>query len=221
MNDQPLPLHTAHQPNDVVITSGQVAHLFNVSATTVRRWVQEGRITPQTTTIGGHLRFRMSYIRRILETPVEADTPPPDAGGWWEHDATPSPETGQSLVEFALVIPLILLFILGFLAFANTFRQVTAMNNAADAGAFYASLGHSAAEVEQYVSQQLREQLVDPDQVNIAIQPPIYSYGDPVTIAITKTMQLNAVFWDATFPLPARATQIVQKQVMTDTGASP
>ncbi|MCG3211826.1 MAG: hypothetical protein FOGNACKC_05472 [Anaerolineae bacterium] len=196
---------TSHKTDDVVITSGQVAHLLGVAPATVRRWVQEGRLRPQTTTLGGHLRFRMSYIRRLLETPAAAPT---EADAWWDSE-----EAGQGLVEFALVIPLILLFVLGFIAFANTFRQVTAMNNAADAGAFYASLGHPAAEVEQYVGRRLREQLVDPAEVDIAISPAVYSYGDVITVAITKTMRLDAVFWRADFPLPAQASQIVQKQV--------
>lgn len=200
---------SSHKSDDVIITSGQVAHLLGVAPATVRRWVQEGRLRPQTTTLGGHLRFRMSYIRCLLETPTAS---PVEADAWWDSEP-PAPEAGQGLVEFALVVPLILLFVLGFIAFANTFRQVTAMNNAADAGAFYASLGHPAAEVEQYVGRRLREQLVDPTEVDIAISPAVYSYGDVITVAITKTMRLDAVFWQATLPLPAQASQIVQKQV--------
>ena len=129
--------------NDVYIGSGQVAQLFNVSPATIRRWVQSGHLKASSTTIGGHLRFKLSEIRQVLHAyqnrsrSVNEGASKNSDPNWWK-------EQGQGLVEFSLVIPLILLFVLGFIAFANTFRQVNAMNNAADSGAFYASLVHSA-----------------------------------------------------------------------------
>lgn len=201
---------------NVYIGTGQAAQLLDVSSTTIRRWVQAGHLQPQQTTMGGHFRFSLTYIQSVVrnggpqgvqtEESVEAGRPG---------------ERGQGLVEFAIVVPLLLLFILGFLALGNTFRQVNAMNNAADSGAFYASLGHPAADVTGHIEQRLDEQLVDPAEVEISIAPAGYSYGDPVTISITKTMRLNALLWQAEFDLPVHSTQIVQKEVITGTGGSP
>jgi len=199
--------------DDVYIASGQAAHLLKVSAGTVRRWVQDGLLRPQSQTAGGHFRFRLSYIRQVArrlqtgETPAEAATEA-EKPGWWERAAS-----GQSMTEFALVVPVLLLIVLGAFAFGNYFRQHNAMNNASSAGAFYASLGHNQAEVQAFVSQSLTEQGVDSQTVQIALSPPVYDYGDLVTVAITKTMVLDAIWWRQTFALPVRSTQIVQKQV--------
>ncbi len=211
---------------DIYIASGQAAHLFRVSPVTIRRWVDEGRLRSQSKTAGGHVRFRLSYIHQMLREFSAAGDKPPDAESqpnapedeqannnqWGENDS------GQSLVEFALVLPILLLLVIGFLAFADMFRQVNGISNAANSGSFYASLGHDAGEVETLVRQQLSEQLVNPDSVNVAVIPPTYNYGDPITVAITKTMKLDAIFWEQTFDLPIRSTQIVQKQVITGTG---
>lgn len=123
-------------------------------------------------------------------------------------------QSGQGLVEFALVLPILLLVLLGGIAFGNLMRQVNAMNNAVDAGAFYASLGHNQAEVLDHVRLRLAEELVNPDEVEMSVTPETYSYGDVVTVTVTKTMVLDAVFWEARFPIPSRSTQIIQKEVL-------
>lgn len=122
-------------------------------------------------------------------------------------------QTGQGLVEFALVLPILLLVVLGFIGFGNVMRQINAMNNAADAGAFYASLGHDHTEVVDYVRLRLSQELVNPDRVELDVTPTTYSYGDIVTVTITRTMVIDAVFWEATFPIPVQASEIVQKEV--------
>lgn len=120
---------------------------------------------------------------------------------------------GQSLVEFAIVLPILLLIVLGGIGLGNVMRQTNAMNNAADAGAFYASLGHDQMEVQDYVRLRLSQELVNPDQVDLDVEPATYSYGDIVTVTITKTMSMNAVLWRADFPLVSQASEIVQKEV--------
>jgi excisionase family DNA binding protein len=202
-----------HEPqhlDDVYIGSSQAAHLLKISTATIRRWVQAGRLQPQGQTAGGHLRFRLSYVRRFAHRLQGADAAAPDTppAGWGD-----TPASGQALTEFALVLPVLLLIVLGAFAFGNFFRQHNAMNNAASSGAFYASLGHNEAEVQTIVRQALTEQLVDPQAVQISLSPPTYDYGDLVTVAITKTMVLDAIWWRQSFALPVRSSQIVQKQV--------
>ncbi len=48
-----------------LLTTGQVAKLFNVSGETVRRWARQESIE-STTTIGGHYRFRADVIAEAL-----------------------------------------------------------------------------------------------------------------------------------------------------------
>lgn len=44
-------------PKLVYLTTSQVAELFGVDASAVRRWVTKGKLTPTITTPGGHYRF--------------------------------------------------------------------------------------------------------------------------------------------------------------------
>lgn len=197
--------------DEVYITSGQAAHLLKISATSVRRMVRDGRLQPQLQTAGGHIRFRLSYVHRIARRwrgQAEQSDPIDPAAGWWT-----GPVAGQSLIEFALVLPALLLVVLGFLAIGFSLWQLNAMNNAADSGAFYASLGHDAEAVETHIRQRLREQAVDPDPISVGLTPPNYTYGDAITVALTKTMRLNAIWWEQTFDMSTCSTQIVQKQV--------
>ncbi len=122
-------------------------------------------------------------------------------------------QQGQGLVEFALTLPILLLILLGGIAFGNLMRQIVAMHNAVDSGAFYASLGHNKDEVQDHVRLRLSEQLVDPDQVDFGILPESYSYGDAVTVSLTKTMVIDAALWESSFPIVSRSTQIIQKEI--------
>ena len=51
---------------EVYLTPSQVAHLFGVTARTVTRWAETGRLECATT-LGGHRRFRESDVRQLLE----------------------------------------------------------------------------------------------------------------------------------------------------------
>lgn len=64
MNSTPRPL-----------TTGQVAHLFHVSSTTVQRWA-ERELIPSYRTLGGQLRFRELDVQRLLAEQFAAVTAP-------------------------------------------------------------------------------------------------------------------------------------------------
>lgn len=54
-------------------------------------------------------------------------------------------EAGQSMVELALAVPLLLLVVLGVADFGRAFYYTTAITNAAKAGAVYAAMNPSPA----------------------------------------------------------------------------
>jgi hypothetical protein len=120
---------------------------------------------------------------------------------------------GQGLVEFAIILPVLLLLVLGVLYLGNTIRQYNTMTNAADSSAFYASLGHDEMAVLGYASLRLTEGLLNPAEVEMSVSPETYTYGDIVTVTITKTMSINAFVWSAEFPMVSQASEVVQKEV--------
>ncbi|HSE29378.1 MAG TPA: BldC family transcriptional regulator [Candidatus Saccharimonadales bacterium] len=52
-------------PDDQLLTSGEVAALFRVDPKTVPRWVKAGRLSSKRTP-GGHHRFRVGDIRALM-----------------------------------------------------------------------------------------------------------------------------------------------------------
>ena len=61
-----------------------------------------------------------------------------------------SSQRGQSLVEFALVLPMLLLLVLGILEFGWIMKAEIAVSAAAREGARYAAAGKTEAQAESY-----------------------------------------------------------------------
>ena len=105
-------------------------------------------------------------------------------------------ERGQSLVEFALVLPVLLLILVGIFNFGQVFYSDIVINEAARDAARYASIGASQTTVQQVIEQDC--QTLDVSQLNISIsQPYPPASGSPVTITInypvTIMMPLNLI----------------------------
>lgn len=52
-----------------LLTPGEVARLFGVGQRAVARWADNGQL-PHITTPGGHRRYRVGDVRRLLEQPA-------------------------------------------------------------------------------------------------------------------------------------------------------
>jgi excisionase family DNA binding protein len=62
---------------DALLTPAEVAALFRVNPKTVTRWARAGKL-PAIRTLGGHRRFRVSDVRRVLdEMSADEMAPPP------------------------------------------------------------------------------------------------------------------------------------------------
>jgi len=53
------------EANEEYLSAGDAARLLCVSARTVSRWADQGRI-PHLVTLGGHRRFRKSSVMKLL-----------------------------------------------------------------------------------------------------------------------------------------------------------
>lgn len=123
-------------------------------------------------------------------------------------------ESGQSLVELALVLPVLLLIVLGVADLGRAFYYSTAIANAARAGAVYAALNPSTATAASVASKVCNETgLVPyaPDAIcsRLAITA-TFAPGTDAVVSVTYRFEfLSAYLVDRVFridPLPIRAT---------------
>ena len=126
-------------------------------------------------------------------------------------------EGGQGLVEFALILPILLLTVLLFLYFAQLFHTWSGLQAGAVAGARHVSDSGSVSGVEDVVQKTLEAQLVDPADVKIEtrvlnpdgspkpcfVHPCPVEFGDLVVVEVTKPFEIKVLGWQAQGKLPA------------------
>lgn len=96
-------------------------------------------------------------------------------------------DRGQSLVEFALVLPLLLLLLFGIVEFALAWRSSQVITNAAREGARAAVIGTSSeADVQAVVDSRLEAGGLDPASatVRLVLCSGSGCLGDPDTVGI-------------------------------------
>jgi hypothetical protein len=126
-------------------------------------------------------------------------------------------ERGQGLVEFALILPILLLTVLLFMYFAQLFNTWSGLQAAAVAGARHASDSGSVMDVEEVVKETLEAHAVDPGDVGVTttvlnpdgspkpcwIKPCPLEFGDLVMVEVVKPFQIRVLAWQAEGQLPA------------------
>ncbi len=125
---------------------------------------------------------------------------------------------GQSLVEVALVLPLLLLMLLGLLDFGRVYFVMVSLFDAAEEGAIYASI-HPGAD-----SDTIRERAAGATSNLITlsvgdVDPPVFQSsppqpGTPVTVTVRYdftfyTPAANVFFPDSTVTLRGQAVKAV------------
>jgi Flp pilus assembly protein TadG len=123
---------------------------------------------------------------------------------------------GASAVEFALVLPVLVLLLFGIAQFGITFSQWLAIEHAAREGARWGSLGYDSVAVTSKVLAAAPG--LNAADVAISVTPadPAENQGDPVTVTVaypTPVLPLmESVFGNPgpTFTLTARAVQLIE-----------
>lgn len=100
-----------------------------------------------------------------------------------------SSQRGQSLVEFALVLPLLLLLLLGTIEFGRILGTYLMMVNLSREGARAAAVGESDTVIEERIYS--ATPLLDPARLSVHIYPlPPRERGSSVTVEINYTLPL-------------------------------
>lgn len=97
-------------------------------------------------------------------------------------------EKGQSLVEFALVIPLLLLIVMAIIEFGLMFNAYITITNASREGARGGALGDDNAGIELVVDSVANH--LDLNNISVVITPNTRSRGDMLSVTVTYDYQL-------------------------------
>lgn len=126
-------------------------------------------------------------------------------------------EKGQSLLEFAILLPILLIILAGVLDLGRLYYAYVAVTDAAAEGAAYASIHPNASDAE--IAERAVEAstgLVDlATYGTVEVMRPALAAGQPVTVAVTfdytlATPIIQAFFPDGQIPLRAVAAEVIR-----------
>jgi Flp pilus assembly protein TadG len=138
------------------------------------------------------------------------------AGAWLRQ------EDGQSLVEFALLLPLLLLVLFGIVDLAKAYNYWNDSTHLANVGARYAAVGNvPGGNLSTYLKSQAETTELG-NQLSITICSPTgtYAVGEPIKVVITSTytfLPLVASKVGPTTTIKSSATNRVERATLTGT----
>ena len=125
-------------------------------------------------------------------------------------------EKGQSLLEFALIVPILLVILAGVLDLGRLYYAYVSVTDAAAEGASYAAI-HPQANARAEVLQRAQEAsgaLVQIDPTMVQIDCPAIAAGAPITVTVSysftvATPLLNVIVPTGELRLRAVATESI------------
>ena len=125
-------------------------------------------------------------------------------------------EKGQSLLEFALIVPILLIILAGVLDLGRLYYAYVAVTDAAAEGASYAAI-HPQANERAEVLQRAQEAsgaLVQIDPTMVQVDCPAIAAGAPITVTVSysftvATPLLNVIVPSGELRLRAVATESI------------
>ncbi|HEY4552830.1 MAG TPA: TadE/TadG family type IV pilus assembly protein [Bacillaceae bacterium] len=100
-------------------------------------------------------------------------------------------ERGQSLVEFALVVPVLLLLLVGIIDFGRMLYSYTQLQLVTQETVRIGSLGGSDAEMGQFAREHTN--LADSSKMNISISPPESTRKSGQYMTVTLSYPFNPI----------------------------
>jgi len=105
-----------------------------------------------------------------------------------ERRAGRKSERGATLVEFALILPILITLLFGVVEFGRLLNAQVVVTSATREGARYASLGSSAATVTSQVKASCPT--LDPTKITVTVTNAGGTSGTPVTVRVTYEFTL-------------------------------
>ena len=118
---------------------------------------------------------------------------------------------GQAIVEFALILPVFILILLGIMEFGLVFHQYLVVTAASREGARVAALGGSDAETLTMVSTSAVS--INAGQLTTTITPANRVKGQTVSVQVTNPVTIRAPLIAQVFPqnpFPVTGTTIMR-----------
>lgn len=110
-------------------------------------------------------------------------------------------ENGQTLVEFALILPILLLLVMGIIQFGIIFSAQIGITNAAREGARVAAVGYSVSEVQDTVSHTVGSHISFNLLSTGVVYPPAGpTIGQDVTVTVIGEVELIVPIPDVFVP---------------------
>jgi len=125
-------------------------------------------------------------------------------------------EKGQSLAEFAIVLPFLLVILAGVLDLGRLYYVSVSISDAAAEGAAYAAINPDDVTEIIARAQAASTGLVQVQSDMVEVDCPVVASGQPVTVTVhydfvVATPVLNAIVADGILPLHAIATEVILK----------
>ena len=96
---------------------------------------------------------------------------------------------GQAVVEFALVLPVFILILVGIMEFGLVFHQYLVVTSASREGARVAALGGTDADVAAVVTTAVGN--INQGLLTTAVSPAARTRGDAVTVTVTNRVPIQ------------------------------
>jgi Flp pilus assembly protein TadG len=121
-------------------------------------------------------------------------------------------QRGQTLVEFTIILPILLLLILGILQFGVVFNNYITLTDAVRAGARQAAVGRSVADPVGAAVSRVRASAVGLDQAQLGVTvTSVWTQGADVTVTATYPYSISLLGMIVqTGSLTSRSTERVE-----------
>ena len=125
------------------------------------------------------------------------------------HAATDDSQRGAAAVEFALVLPILLLLVMGIIEFGLIFNSQISLTNAAREGARVMAI-HNDPAVAKSAAIAAAPSVVNPaiSSGNITVSPSTCAAGSTVTVTIHYNATLLTGFFGVTLPLTGKGVML-------------